>query len=395
MQQINSDYDYVIIGGGFYGCCLALFLRSISDRILIVESQGDILTRASRVNQARVHTGFHYPRSVLTAARSASLSDRFAADFPDAIVSNFQMLYAIGKLRSKVPAGRFYKMFTDLRAPIRPANAVQAALFDASMIEAVFECTEKAFNYKVLQRHLRERLQRHGIEFRLGTDVSAIRDQGDHVDVALSDGASVSAAYLFNVTYSNINTILSTAGLPVAQLKHELAELALIKPPPLLAGFGVTVMDGPFFSAMPYPAEGLYSLTHVRYTPHKSWRDDEVAKSAYDVAASLRPESRYRQMMLDAKRLMPCIADSEYCKSIYDVKTVLLKNERDDGRPILFHRQPAQSRVISVMGGKIDNIYDLFDLMAGAESIWAAAHTGYLIDAPGETPLDSPVELGA
>ena len=66
MSGPKTEYDYLIVGGGFYGCCLALFLRSISDRVLLVEESGELMGRASRVNQARVHTGFHYPRSALT-----------------------------------------------------------------------------------------------------------------------------------------------------------------------------------------------------------------------------------------------------------------------------------------------------------------------------------------
>jgi hypothetical protein len=65
-------------------------------------------------------------------------------------------------------------------------------------------------------------------------------------------------------------------------------------------------------------------------------------------------------------------------KSIRDVKTVLVKNEQDDGRPILFRRKPEGSRVISVIGGKIDNIYDLFDAARQAEPEWAAADLRYL-----------------
>jgi len=55
------------------------------------------------------------------------------------------------------------------------------------------------------------------------------------------------------------------------------------------------------------------------------------------------------------------------------VKTVLAKNERDDGRPILFQRQPEDSSVISIMGGKIDNIYDLFDILRQSGPQWAQA----------------------
>ena len=68
-------------------------------------------------------------------------------------------------------------------------------------------------------------------------------------------------------------------------------------------------------------------------------------------------------MKKSAKKIMPAVNNFEYLESIYEVKTVLLKNEEDDGRPILFHRSPQNSRLISILGGKIDNIYDLFELV--------------------------------
>ena len=85
----SNDYDVVIVGGGFYGCCLALFLRSVTSRILVVEAGTGLLERASRVNQARIHTGFHYPRSFTTAMRSRALQERFMRDFKHAVVSRF------------------------------------------------------------------------------------------------------------------------------------------------------------------------------------------------------------------------------------------------------------------------------------------------------------------
>ena len=54
---------------GFYGCCLALFLRSISKNVILIEKDNTLLNRVSRKNQARIHAGFHYPRSVTTAKK--------------------------------------------------------------------------------------------------------------------------------------------------------------------------------------------------------------------------------------------------------------------------------------------------------------------------------------
>lgn len=375
----RDEVDYLIIGGGFYGCCLALFLHSLGRRTLVVEAEDELLTHASRVNQARIHSGFHYPRSVLTAVKSKMLHRRFAEDFPEAVVDDFQMLYAIARRRSRVPAKRFYRMFADMGAPIAPADPSQAALFDPAMVEAAFACTEWAFDFSALRRSMLERIDACGIDLRLNTRVEAIAEVDGGVVAGLSSGREIRARFAFNVTYAGINDILGLAGLPRAAVKYELTEIALVEPPPMLAPYGVTVMDGPFFSAMPYPSEKLYSLTHVRYTPHLSWTSEAVARSPYDVAAGLNPASRHRHMQLDSARYLPCIAEATWKKSLFDVKAVLIKNEKDDGRPILYQRQPAGSRIISILGGKIDNIYDLFDLVRESEPEWRDAHDGHVL----------------
>ncbi|MBE1283554.1 MAG: FAD-dependent oxidoreductase [Rhodobacteraceae bacterium] len=379
MTQGSHDCDVLIVGGGFFGASLALFLSSVTSRITVVESGADILTRASRVNQARIHTGFHYPRSMLTAAKSMVLHRRFAEDFPEAVVDDFRMLYAVSRRNSRVTAGRFWRMFHDLGARISPANAGQAALFDPEMTEAVFECDEFAFDYSVLQRLLRQRLEAQCVDLRLNTSVSELQEAADSVHVTLSDGSHLRAGAVFNVTYSNVNRLLETAGIPAAQLKHELAEIALVQPPPELAGLAVTMMDGPFFSLMPYPAENLYSLTHVRYTPHLSWPCASTGPDPGAVAARFEGGSKAQFMQRDASRYMPCLSDLDIRRSLYEVKTVLMKNEQDDGRPILFHRYPSNSQIMTVLGGKIDNIYDLFDLVRTSDPSWRQADLRHLV----------------
>lgn len=380
-QALPTQYDYIVIGGGFYGCCLALYLRSISDKVLLVEASDALMTRASRVNQARVHTGFHYPRSAVTAVKSMLLHRKFLEDFPEAIVDEFQMLYAIAKRRSKVTAKKFHRMFSDMGAPIEVARPNDRALFDGDMVEEVFACFEAAFDYSILAKAMAERLTQAGIELRLSTQVQALDPRRDGVVAGLSDGAEVTAKYAFNITYAQINSVLEMAKLPKARLKYEVAELALIEPPTELSTRGITVMDGPFFSAMPYPSAGLYSLTHVRYTPHESWSDEGGVRDAYEHFAGRQYDTRYAFMLRDAQRYLPCLEGSKYHRSIYDVKTVLVKNEQDDGRPILYHQSPGGGRVISILGGKIDNIYDLFEAVKSTAPEFAKLHSGFVLGA--------------
>ena len=366
-----QDCDIVIVGGGFFGCCLALCLSGVADRIVVLEAEDELMERASRVNQARVHGGFHYPRSFTTALRSRFLQERFAQNFTAAIVSDFTMLYAIAARRSKVSASRFEHTFKAIDAPFAKAPQHLRALFDDKLIEDVFTCREHAFDFAVLRNGLRDRLRKYGVSVMTGAQVETLEEHDDGAAVIFANGDAIRARMVFNVTYANINHILLSSKLATAPLKHELAEIALVRPPPEIEKLGITVMDGPFFSMMPYPHEQLYSLTHVRYTPHYSWSDRAGGKSPYDIARSIPHESRWRHMMQDAARYLPCMTDLEYRKSMFEVKTVMVKNEADDGRPILIHRSNAHSPIVSVMGAKIDNIYDLLEYLPSLDTRFA------------------------
>lgn len=375
----RTDYDFVIVGGGFYGCCLALYLRTITPRVLLIEAGTGLLERASRVNQARVHTGFHYPRSFTTAIRSRALQERFTRDFEHAVVDDFDMLYAIAAQRSKVSAARFARMFNVIGAPFSRAPSRLRLLFDSTSVEDVFVCREFAFDWKKLRDDLIVRLEAQGVAVRMGETVVSAKAVPNRAVVCLGGGQEVTAATVFNVGYSNINRLAMDSGLAPLRMKHELAEVVLVEPPPELEGLAVTVMDGPFFSSMPYPAERLYSLTHVRYTPHYSWVDAAATPSPYDIAARLPKVSRWRHMVQDSRRFLPCMEHAIYRTSLFDVKTVLIKNERDDGRPILLHPHAEAPQIISIMGAKIDNIYDLFETLPQLDPRLRDAHLGLLL----------------
>jgi glycine/D-amino acid oxidase-like deaminating enzyme len=375
----TNDFDFIIIGGGFYGCCLALFLRSLTERILVLEAGEGLLERASRVNQARIHTGFHYPRSFSTALRSRALHARYVRDFAHAVVSDFDMLYAIATSRSKVSASRFARMFDVIDAPFYKAPRRLRLLFESELVEEVFVCREFAFDWSRLRDGLRARLEANSVSVRTGQTVDSALCEPDRVVVRLTAGQELTTNVLFNVTYANLNSVALRSGLAPLELKHELAELVLVEPPPELVRLAVTVVDGPFFSAMPYPAEKLYSLTHVRYTPHVCWTDSANDTNPLEINRPLQRESRWRHMVQDAKRFLPCLQDAIYQRSLFDVKTVLVKNERDDGRPILLHRHSDAPRIYSVMGAKIDNIYDLFEALPLMNDAWRGANTRLLL----------------
>lgn len=377
----QRTFDAVVIGGGFYGACLALLLRRLYPRVLLAEKEDDLLQRASYINQARVHTGFHYPRNIVTAYRSLVNFPRFTADFRHAIMRDFTKVYAVARLNSKINAHRFYEMFRRMKAPIEPAPAHLTALFNPELIERVFLVREYAFDASVLKDILRARLEAEGVEIRTGTCILGVRQgTGEGLEMDAETGGQrfrIAATHAFNCTYSLINVLLHASGLPLLPLKHEITEMALVRPPETLRSLGVTVMDGPFFSTMPFPALGLHSLSHVRYTPHRGWTDEAPPLDGHELLRAAPPVSKARHMINDAARYLPALGGVRPEGSLFEVKTVLLASEQDDARPILFRKDYGGLKGFHVaMGGKIDNIYDLLETIADLNEDFGGSRGG-------------------
>src|SRR5215510_9534644 len=107
MTVAASTTPVVVIGGGFYGVSIAEFLAGRGLPVTLVEREPELLARASYRNQARLHGGYHYPRSFGTAYRSRLNLPIFSRDFRPAIADNFVSLYAVARVDSKVNARQF------------------------------------------------------------------------------------------------------------------------------------------------------------------------------------------------------------------------------------------------------------------------------------------------
>lgn len=358
--------DVAVIGGGFYGCCLAVHLRQRFPRVVLFERESALMMRASRVNQARLHNGYHYPRSFLTAARSHANLEVFRRQYPGGVESGFRHFYGIARNDSKVGRRHFERLVRTIGMSLRAPPDKLLRLFDQRRIEAVYEVEEPAFNVDALREIMIRQLSQAGIDVRLGTGVRRVDGAGGGLPVVETEtGPAITADWVFNCTYAGLNRLGAEDPADNPGLAHQLAEVALIEPPEELRDIGVTIMDGPFFSVMPFPSERLHSLTHVRYTPHMKWT--EAANPGLDPAVLGGPSARmshFPWMVRDAARYMPAMARARHVKSLYDVKTLVTGTQIDDSRPILFHQNNKNARIISILGSKIDNIFDVYEYVA-------------------------------
>lgn len=354
-------FDAIVLGGGFYGCCIAIHLSQYYDHVALIEKENRILQRASSLNQARVHGGYHYPRSFMTATRSLFNYAQFMHDFQGAIVDNIEHIYAIAKYGSKTNVKQFYNMFKRIGAPIQHAPDILAQkLFNPDLIEDAFIANESIYDCSILEKQLWDKLKIAGVKIFLNSEIQAVRPFNNHLVAHNTAGEAYFASQIFSCLYSNLNKLQSNSGLSLLPLKYQLAEVPLVEPPSILKKRAITIMDGPFFTMLPYPQKNLHTFGHVRYTNHTSWIDPHHLSNGN----SQQSTSNFIYMKHDAIRYMPPLRELKYVNSLYEVRTILQRNENDDGRPIFFREEPTLPNFYAVMGSKIDNIYDVLDVIS-------------------------------
>ena len=177
MSAQLGAHDAVVIGGGFYGSAIAIPLAKAHGfkNIVLLERQAGLLKRASYHNQARIHNGYHYPRSFTTAYRSRINLPRFVSDWPKAVRKDFTKVYAIARRNSKVTGAQFLRFCKEIGARTEQAPPSIANLFEPRLIESVFLVDEYAFDATVLASWAHDEMQALGIDVRLQREVSQVR----------------------------------------------------------------------------------------------------------------------------------------------------------------------------------------------------------------------------
>lgn len=267
---MESVYDKIIIGAGLYGMYAALHCAKKGERVLVLEYDDAPFKRATYINQARVHMGYHYPRSLSTAMKSAGYFKRFVEEFGFCIHSSFRQIYATSAKFSWTDK----KQFQDFckAAEIKCEEMPVSGYFKAGMCDGAFLTEEYTYDAMLLRDYyVKELSGRSNVEVRYCARIGKICRKGSSYEVYLSDGSRFSSGYILNATYASTNQILQLvegADFKPFDIKYELCEIILCRPGERLENIGITVMDGPFFSIMPFGKTGYHSLTSVTFTPH-------------------------------------------------------------------------------------------------------------------------------
>ena len=371
------QFDKIIIGAGLYGLYSALFCCKKGQKVIVLECDDAPFKRATYINQARVHQGYHYPRSISTALKSAGYFERFNKDYAFCVNKEFDQIYATSSQYSWSD-GKQFKAFC--KAANIPCEELYAGnYFKEGMCDGVFRTREYTYDAMILKDYFLNELEQYGssVVIKYGVKICSIEKGNETYVIRTEEGESYESAFVLNSTYAGTNQILEMAGFEKFGIKYELCEIILCDVNEKLKGVGFTVMDGPFFSIMPFGKTGLHSLTSVTFTPHTTSYDPVPTFScqaeskgfcttkrlgncndcpAKPVTAFPYMANLARKYMLDAYRF-------EYRNSLFSMKPILMSSEIDDSRPTVIREYSKSPTFIGVLSGKINTVYDLDEVL--------------------------------
>lgn len=367
-------FDVVVVGGGLFGCYAALYVAGKGARVALLEKETRLIQKASLVNQARLHGGYHYPRSLATAALSDEHKARFTREHQAFVNQTFEQFYAIDRFGSFTDAAQFERFCQYLEIPCERVEAHD--LFNYKRLEALYRTVEHSFDPVQIGQYYRKKVNEHpNIQVLTNTRLLEADIQSGHWLLQMrreTEVRSLLSPIVINATYAASNAVNRLFGVAGLELTHEISEIAFITSADF-AEKGLTVMDGPFGSIMPYGLSGLLSLSSVAYThhnisyenlPHFDCQTAETPHCSPEAPGICtecinRPAPNAGKMLAQMQQYFSDKVQFQYWFSYFTIKSKLKANYIDDGRPTEIARMRTQPDFYCLFAGKVNSIYEI------------------------------------
>ena len=364
----TKNFSRVVVGAGIFGIFASIVLAKRGHTVLLLEQDSGVMSRASLVNQARLHIGLHYPRSLVTAMESFANYNKFLNRFPNS-VNNFKQIYAISKYNSKTSGVDFRNFIERLGVSYQEIDCSQ--YFNNGTITNAFEVVEPTFDSGALAKELMKEIQDNSsIELKLNTALVSGEFEGGCWSLKLSDGSAVDTEGVVIAAYAGTNGIRKSLGLSLLPLNFEITEVNLGRVTSDMAGIGFTVMDGPFWSLMPFGNSSKASLTSVGLTPLRRAKGLPIfecqskrngcssSQLANCTTCRVRPVSSVSHQVQQMSYFLKNRSFFTPTESLLTVKAILSTSEVDDARPTLIQKEKTNN-VWTLVSGKVSTLFDL------------------------------------
>jgi hypothetical protein len=326
---------------------------------------------------------------VATAAMSDEHKARFTEEHRSFVNHTFEKFYAIDRYGSFTDGPQFERFCEFLKIPCARVN--EHPLFNYNRLEALYRTEEHSFDPVLLGNYYREKVEAtRGITVFKKSQIQQAEVKGDAWEIDLqvsgdrfqvpSDKSGLETSNLkletktvINATYAATNATNHLFGVNHLALTHEISEIAFVTSPQF-GQRGLTVMDGPFGSIMPYGLSGLLSLSSVAYTHHKISFDSlpHFDCQMPDIDPACRPEapgictdcprrpvSNAPKMLAQMQQYFADDVRFSHLFSYYTIKSKLKASHIDDGRPTEISLLRETPKFYCLFAGKINSIYEV------------------------------------
>jgi hypothetical protein len=311
-----------VLGGGWYGCHLATWLLGEGHDVELHEIAERLFDGASGGNPARLHQGFHYPRSRLTRAACQDHAQAFMAAYGHLTRAVPVNLYAVAAGESLVDFGAYLEAIADI-----PHLVVNPVEFGLRNCEGAVMTGERHIVIDQARAYFEAKLEGH---------VRLLQHAADVDDPAWD--------LTLDCTFC--------ANDAEAIDRYEPCVTAMVDGPTERA---VTIMDGPFPSLYPWnPQRGLSSITSALHTPFsKTCRTYDEARQ---ILWGLAHDAIRQRCELMRHQLALYWPDSErYDLVSHHLAIRAMPKSGADAR--LVDVVPVGDKALRVRAGKIDAVF--------------------------------------
>lgn len=368
MNAMSEAPSIAVVGCGIFGAMTALRLSERGAVVTVFERQDAPLRGASFNNQNRLHLGFHYPRDDETARQCIRGFQRFRDEFSECVLGNFTNAYFIAADGSAVTPDQYvafcHRMGLE-HTPVNPANfspPVEQVALGVTCDEVVYDCG-------ILRDLVLDRLTRASIRPHFAQTVTRIVRDGARFLVEVGGRIDGPFDAVVNCTYADVNRLTEQLGHVVPKRQYEYTMVPILEwdREPV----GITVMDGPFMTVLPFGCTGRFLLYHVAHTVVERYIGDQMPDAWLNPASA--PSSRidaqalFERMRDTCCTFVPELKNARLSGFLQGPRIVLANRENTDARPSIIQRH--EDRYISVFTGKIDHCMwvadDVADLLMG------------------------------
>jgi voltage-gated potassium channel Kch len=321
-----------VAGAGIYGATAAIRLAERGHQVTLFDPLG-VMRAASAINQYRVHSGYHYPRSPETITETLEARREFIEAFAPAIVRNSRHYYAIPRDGSRTCPQEYEQI---MRSQGLPLHACRPEWMNFKYIDQCYEVGENIYDPDLLRSVIELRLD--ALTIKLEQRVFSREMRGDYDFVVWATYGMGASRDIFKIA------------------KYQVAEKILIALPAALQGIALVVVDGPFTAFDPYGSTRHSLFGSAKHTNHWTTSDpDEPIPEKYlgllnqrEFAAAA--DTRFEAMREDCCLAVPAAKGAKYIGSRFTLRVVEDNPEHD--RRILYVRDGLPGE-IHIFSGKV------------------------------------------